>query len=71
MTETTSAATEGDTSEQSETTVDRQSSGVLRDILCFLKEYRMWWLSPILLILLLMIIVALLAGPAKMPFIYR
>jgi Family of unknown function (DUF5989) len=42
-----------------------------RELLHFLYHHKIWWLAPIMVVLALMVIVALLAGPVKVPFIYR
>ena len=48
-----------------------QPDSLIHQLCTFLRDYAVWWLSPIILILVVMAIVALLAGPARTPFIYR
>ncbi|HNW45405.1 MAG TPA: DUF5989 family protein [Elusimicrobiales bacterium] len=43
----------------------------LKDLMCFLKERKKWWLLPIVLVLLTIgALIALSGGSAVTPFIY-
>jgi hypothetical protein len=44
---------------------------LLKELLLFLKETKMWWLAPIFIILILLsIFIFLTEGSAVLPFIY-
>lgn len=49
---------------------ERPSGGLVHDFWDFLRHYRKWWLTPIILVLLLAGVVAILGGTAVAPFIY-
>jgi hypothetical protein len=46
------------------------SPGLLREFFDFLIDYRVWWLTPIVIVLLLLAGLVFLGGTAVAPFIY-
>jgi membrane glycosyltransferase len=45
--------------------------GIIKEFFQFLRERKLWWMSPIIIILLLMILfIVLTESSAIMPFIY-
>lgn len=49
---------------------ERARSGVLVELVGFLRSNKRWWLTPIVLVLLLFGFLVLLAGTGAAPFIY-
>jgi hypothetical protein len=45
-------------------------TGLLRELWGFMREYRKWWLLPIVIVLLLLGVFVLLGNSAVAPFIY-
>lgn len=45
-------------------------TGVVKEFLLFLRERKLWWLSPIILVLLLLVFLVVLAPAGIAPFIY-
>ena len=43
---------------------------LIREFIGFLKENKLWWLTPILLVLLLVGVLLVLGGTGVIPFIY-
>lgn len=46
------------------------TAGLLREFTDFLREYRAWWLAPIVIVLLLLAGLVFLGGTAAAPLIY-
>jgi hypothetical protein len=44
--------------------------GLLAETWAFLKHYRKWWLTPILIAILLLGLLVILGGTGAAPFIY-
>jgi hypothetical protein len=46
--------------------------GILREFWQFIKEEKVWWITPIVVVLLLMVVIIILAESSTtvMPFIY-
>jgi len=45
-------------------------TGVLAELLAFLRQNKKWWLTPIILVLLLVGVLIVLGGTGAAPFIY-
>lgn len=45
-------------------------TGIVAELMMFLKENKAYWLAPIIVILLLLIFVVVLGGTSAAPFIY-
>jgi hypothetical protein len=57
-------------SEYEKAAIQQTSRGVVAELWYFLKQYRQWWLLPILMVLLLLGLVMVLSSTAAAPFIY-
>ncbi len=49
---------------------DEKRTGIVGELVGFLKHNKKWWLAPILVVLLLVGVLALVGGTAAAPFIY-
>lgn len=49
---------------------DRESSGLIRDYLDFLRQGKKWYLTPIILFLILVGLIGVLGSTVAAPFIY-
>jgi hypothetical protein len=49
---------------------DRAQTGLVRELVDFLRHNKKWWLTPILVVLLLVALLIVLGGSAAAPFIY-
>ncbi len=45
-------------------------TGILAEFFLFLKENKLYWLTPIIIVMLLLILLVTLGGGAAAPFIY-
>ncbi len=51
--------------------MDFERFGIIKEFFAFLKERKLWWLTPIIVILgLLSVFIVLTESSALMPFIY-
>ena len=48
----------------------QKERGLIGEFFGFLKENKLWWLTPILLVLLLVGVLLVLGGTGVLPFIY-
>jgi hypothetical protein len=48
----------------------KKERGLLGEFVGFLKENKLWWLTPILLVLLVVGVLLVLGGTGVLPFIY-
>lgn len=48
----------------------QQRSGLVAELVDFLKNNKKWWLTPIVLVLLIVGALIMLSGTAAAPFIY-
>ncbi len=48
----------------------RKRRGLAREFLDFLKDNKMWWLSPIILVLLLLMGIVIMSATGAVPFMY-
>ena len=48
----------------------RQRSGLVAELVDFLRNNKKWWLTPIVLVLLIVGALIMLSGTAAAPFIY-
>jgi hypothetical protein len=47
-----------------------KSSGIVSEMLAFLKHNKKWWLAQLIIVLLLVGVLVILGGSAAAPFIY-
>lgn len=59
-----------DESETLEQLARKPEAGLFREFIAFLREYRAWWLVPILVSLALLAALLFLGGTGAAPFIY-
>lgn len=48
----------------------QKERGLIGEFIGFLKENKLWWLTPILLVLLVVGVLLVLGGTGVLPFIY-
>jgi hypothetical protein len=49
---------------------DGKQPGLIQETWAFLRHYRKWWLTPILIAILLLGLLVVLGGTGAAPFIY-
>jgi hypothetical protein len=49
---------------------EQKSSGVVGELVSFLRHNKKWWMTPIILVLLLLGVLVILGGTGMAPFIY-
>jgi hypothetical protein len=59
-----------DESERALIEASHRKSGLMTEVLGFLRETKKWWLAPILLCVLLLGVLVFLGGTGAGPFIY-
>jgi hypothetical protein len=65
-----SESNENDKAAAFEAGAKEQSTGLVSELLQFLKHNKKWWLLPILIVLALVGVLVVLGGTAAAPFIY-
>jgi hypothetical protein len=65
-----SATGEGRATNDFAAAADTAPPTLIREFIDFLREYRLWWLTPLVVVLLLLTGLVFLGGTAAAPFIY-
>jgi len=53
-----------------ERAAEEKQMGFLTEFWCFIRDNKLWWITPIVVVLLLFGLLVILANPAVAPFVY-